>query len=313
MNEQRGKKRDLRTIGFSAFALAVLLCCLVISLLPGGAAENWQRIFRFCGLGDFSSAADGSPLAVHILNVGKADSIFVECEGRSLLIDGATADYGDQVTSYLEQRGVKSLDLVVNTHPDSDHIGGLKTVLLRFPISRYFSPALPTDLLPKSAEYTGTIQALNSRGTREEHPKACSSVALGRLHITVLGPIRAGSSTNDNSIVLKLVFGQTSFLLMGDAEKAEEQALLEAGTNLQADVLKVGHHGSDTSTTQEFLNAVKPKFAAISVGDDFSNLPKASVSRRLAEAGTAVYRTDINGTILFLSDGKTITVQTEKS
>ena len=313
MSKRQKTRKNVRRIWFSGFAALILLCCFVVSWLPGDAASNWKQIFLICGLGDFSSRADGWPLAVHIQNVGKADSIFVECEGRSLLVDGGTADCGEQVASYLKKRGVRSIDMVVNTHPDSDHIGGLATVLLRYPVGRYFSPALPDELIPNSSEYLSTQRALKARKIREEHPKAGASFQLGRLHGTVLGPVKAGVSTNDNSIILKLVFGQTSFLLTGDAEKPEEQSLLEAGADLKSDVLKVGHHGSDTSTTQNFLDAVAPNYAAISVGADSSNLPKASVSRRLAESGAAVYRTDINGTILFLSDGKKLTVQTEKS
>lgn len=192
MNEPRAdaKKRDLRKIGFCVLAAAVLHSSLIVSLLPGGAGSNWQKIFRSCGLDDFTSRADGSPLAIHVLDVGKADGIFVECEGRTLLVDGGTADCGEQVASYLQKRSVKSIDLVVNTHPDSDHIGGLKTVLLRFPAARYLSPTLPAKLIPRSAEYLGTQQTLKSRGIREEHPKVGSSFELGLLHTAVLGPVR---------------------------------------------------------------------------------------------------------------------------
>ncbi len=307
------RKRDFRKVGFAAVLAAVLLFCLAVSLLPGGAKPNWWKIFHFCGLGDFSSCAEGSPLAVHVQDVGKADSIFVECGGHSFLVDGGTADRGAQVTSYLKNRGVKALDCVVNSHPDSDHIGGLQNVILSMPVRRYLSPALPKNLLPSSPEYLGVQKALKSKNIREEHPKVGDSFDIGRLHVQVLGPVKAGSSTNNSSVILKLTFGKTRFLLMGDAEKEEEQTLLTSGEDLGADVLKVGHHGSDTSTTQEFLDAVRPKYAVISVGNDTSNLPKASVSRRLADAGISVYRTDISGTVVFLSDGKNIIVKTEKS
>jgi competence protein ComEC len=313
MTEKHRKKKNFRKIGFSAVLAAVLLSCLAAFLLPGGARINWQKVFRFCGLDDFSSCADGSPLAVHVLNVGKADSIFAECGGHCLLVDGGTADCGENVASYLRQRGVKSLDCVFNTHPDSDHIGGLKTVLLSFTVKRYCSPSLPRNLIPNSTEYLGVQAALKSKNIHAEHPKAGSSFSIGSLHVEVLGPVRTGNSTNNNSIVLKLIYGKTRFLLMGDAEKEEEKTLLATGADLAADVLKAGHHGSDTSTTQEFLDAVRPKYAAISVGNDSNNLPKATVSRRFAEAGISVFRTDIHGTIIFLSDGNSISIKAEKS
>ena len=313
MADRRKKKKDLRKIGFCAVLSVALLSCLAAFLLPGGTPSNWQKIFRFFGLGDFSSCADGAPLAVHVLDVGKADSIFIECSGHDILVDGGTADRGKQVVSYLKKRGVKTLDLVVNTHPDSDHIGGLQNVLLSFPVRHYYSPALTKNLLPNSAEYHSVQKALEIKKIGEEHPKAGSSFSIGQLNILVLGPVQTGSDTNNNSIILKLIYGKTRFLLTGDAENEEEKSLLAAGEDLGADVLKVGHHGSDTSTTPEFLDAVKPKYAAISVGSDSNNLPKAAVSRRLADYGVSVYRTDISGTIIFLSDGKNISVKTEKS
>lgn len=313
MADHQRKKKDFRKIGFCAVLAVSLLSCFAAFLLPGGAQSNWQKVFCFFGLGDFSSCADGSPLAVHVLDVGKADSIFIECGGHNLLVDGGTADRGKQVVSYLKKRGAKTLDLVVNTHPDSDHIGGLQNVLLSFPVRRYFSPALPKNLLPDSTEYRNVQKALKSKKTGEEHPKAGNSFSIGQLNLMVLGPVQTGSDTNNNSIILKLVYGKTRFLLTGDAEKEEEKSLLATGEDLGADVLKVGHHGSDTSTTSEFLDAVRPKYAAISVGNDSNNLPKATVSRRLADDGISVYRTDINGTIIFLSDGKNISVKAEKS
>lgn len=307
-----GKKTDPRKAGFAALLAAILFSCLLAFLLPGGASSNWKKAFRFCGLGDFSDGADGSPLAVHILDVGKADSIFIESGGHYLLVDGGTSDRGRQVSDYLRKRGVKTLDCVVNTHPDQDHIGGLKDVLLNFEIHRYISPDLPPGLIPSSQEYRDVEDALKARRIPEEHPKPGDRFLIGVTDVSILGPVITGSSTNNNSIILKLILGKTSFLLTGDSEKEEEQSLLSSGLDLHADVLKVGHHGSDTSTTPEFLWAVKPKYAAISVGDDSNNLPKSSVSKRLADAKVIVYRTDISGTVIFLSDGKKISVITQK-
>lgn len=312
MREQRAKKADWRKLGLAALLVLVLLSCALAFLLPGGAAKNWKRVFQFFGLGRFSDCADGSPLAIHIQDVGKADSIFIECNGHYMLVDGGTADRGRQVCSYLKSRGVHSVDCVVNTHPDSDHIGGLKDVLEKFRVSRYLSPSLPPALIPKSTEYLEVQATLRRTQLKEEHPAAGSSFFVGPMRVSVLGPVTTGTSTNNNSIVLRLSFGKTNFLLMGDAEKEEEMSLLDSGTDLSATVLKIGHHGSDTSSTEAFLRAVKPKYAAISVGDDSNNLPKVVVSKRLSDEGIAVFRTDLNKTVVFLSDGKSVSVKTEK-
>lgn len=284
MPDRKMQRKDFRMIGFVLVLAAVMLSCLLAFVIPGGAQLNWEKVLRFCGLGNYSDCADGSPLAVHVLDVGKADSIFVECSGHYLLVDGGTSDRGGQVTDYLRRRGVQTLDCVVNTHSDQDHIGGLRDVLLNFKIRRYLSPALPAGLIPDSQEYTSVHNALKLKRISDEHPKPGNHFFIGSAQVSVLGPVTVGNSTNNNSIILKLEFGKTSFLLVGDAEKEEEKSLLSSAQNLSANVLKIGHHGSDTSTSPNFLDAVKPRYAVISVGDDTNNLPKSSVSKRLADS-----------------------------
>lgn len=307
------KKTDPRKFRLACVLAAVLALWLAVAFLPGGARANWQKIYSFFGLGDFSACADSSPFSLHVINVGKADSLLIECGGKTMLVDGGTAEMGSTVTAYLKRRGVTSIDLLVNSHPDSDHIGGLSEVLESYTASRYLSPALPDSLIPDSGEYAAMQKALAKQNLSAEHPAAGSIFTLGSLKITVVGPVKTGSDTNNNSLVLKLTYGGTTFLLAGDAEKEEETTLLESGADLSADVLKVGHHGSSGGTTKKFLAAVMPKFAAISVGEDSNELPKLEVLERLTDIGAATYRTDLNGTIIFLSDGTNITVKTEIS
>ncbi len=306
-------KKSLRKICLKVILFSMLFAWLLAFLFPGGAGKNWQKAFQFCGLGDFSACAAHSPFSLHVLNVGKADSIFVQCGSHTLLIDGGTPDCGPDVTAYLKRRGTKSLDLVVNTHPDSDHIGGLKSVLQAFSVKRYFCPRLPQNLIPKTQEYADVQSALKGCDLSSEHPKAGTTLHMGQMEIEVLGPVKQGEDTNNNSIIIKITFGKTSFLLTGDAETQEENSIIDSGTNLKADVLKVGHHGSSTSTSKRFLEAVLPRYAVISVGSDSNELPRLDVSQRLVEADITVYRTDTNGTVIFLSDGESITVKTEKT
>lgn len=306
------KKKNLRKIGFSAILIVTLLSCLIAACLPDGAEKSWHSVFSFFGLDDFSSCADSAPFSMHVLNVGKADSILVECHGKFMLVDGGTVDRGDDVTAYLKRRRVKILDYVVNTHPDSDHIGGLKQVLTSFSVKHYFAPDIPQKLIPSSAEYRDVQAVLKFKKIKTVHPRVGNFYEMGNLNIQVLGPVVPGNSTNNNSIVLRLTFGKNHFLLMGDAEKEEEQTLIESGRNLSADVLKVGHHGSDTSTMQEFINVIWPKYAAISVGNDSNKLPKLAILKRLSNAGISILRTDVSGTLIFMSNGKSISVKTEK-
>ncbi|WP_444640977.1 ComEC/Rec2 family competence protein [Caproiciproducens sp. R1] len=307
MEQQKSSKKALK-ITISLF----LAMGLVVSLLPFGAAVSWHRIFSFFGLSDFSAAADSSPMSLHVLEVGKADSILIECEGKAMLVDGGTVDCGEPVAEYLDRRGVKELEYMVNTHPDEDHIGGLAYLIGRYPVKKYFAPDIPKDLIPSSEEYLAAQKALNDKQIATVVPRPGETFSLGGMKIEVLAPVRQGGSTNNNSIVLKLTYGKTRFLLMGDAEKEEESDLIAGGEDLSADVLKVGHHGSSTSTTDALLNAVKPKWAAISVADDSNGLPKREVLKRLLSAGASVYRTDVSGTLIFMSDGQNIKLAAER-
>lgn len=305
-------KRSSARKCFRFAALAALAACVVLAAVPNSASPVWNRVLSAFGLGGFSAQADGWPVAVHILDVGKADSILIECGEHRMLVDGGTADRGKSVVSYLRRRGVTELEAIVNTHPDEDHVGGLQYVLKGFPVKRYYAPSLPAELVPKDDAYLATMEALEEKELSVRTPVPGEEFSLGELAVRVLGPVKPGKSTNSNSIVLLLRFKNVRFLLTGDAEKDEEQSLLDAGAGLSADVLKVGHHGSDTSTTDAFLKAVDPQYAAISVGHDSSSLPKREVLERLYRAGIETVRTDVNGTVLFLTDGDAIEVRTEK-
>lgn len=302
-----------KTLCLKKAAAFILAAAFVILLgIPNNASGIWNRVFSFLGLGDFATYADKYPMSMHVLDVGKADSIFVECEGKYMLVDGGKPDNGEDVAAYLKRRGVSKLKYVFNSHPDADHIGGLKYVIDSFTVEHYFAPDIPKDIIPADAAYLNTQAALKSKNIAAIVPKPGDTYCMGSLKINVLGPLKKGATTNNNSIVLKLTYGNISFLLMGDAEKDEEDTLIESGENISADVLKVGHHGSNTSTTQKFLDAVQPKYAAISVGYDRNKLPKKEVLERLRSKGIPVYRTDVSGTLIFMTDGKTIKVKTEK-
>ncbi len=288
----------------------LLLIGILIVIL--WAAGTFKSLSSLLGLEDFSLTAEQYPFAMHVLDVGKADAILLECDGHFMLVDGGTVDQGRPVRQYLTRRGVTQLDYVVNTHPDKDHIGGLATVLEHIPVSHFLTSVLPEGKAPDSKEYQATMETVEKRHIAQQTVSAGDTFPLGPAYVEVLAPITVADDTNNNSIVMRVTFGKTVFLLTGDAEEPEEISLLKSGTDLSADVLKVGHHGSNTSTSQQFLEAVSPSYAAISVGKDSNELPKKKILKRLESAGAAIFRTDLNGTILFGSDGHTIQVHLEK-
>ena len=254
--------------------------------------------------------AQAGTLTVTWLDVGQGDAAVIQCGGQSMLIDGGKPEKSSYIYAWLQQHGLSYLDVIVATHVDADHIGGLSGAL------NYASVGTAYCL-----ETTGTTETFQSfvkylaqRGKQITVPTAGETFALGGAQIQILGPLHRAEDSNDNSIVLKVSFGATSFLFTGDAERAEEQDLLNSGVNLQSTVLKVGHHGSDTSTSYPFLRAVAPQYAVISVGAGNSyGHPTEAVLSRLRDAGVTTFRTDMQGEITAVSDGQTINFSTAKN
>ena len=253
--------------------------------------------------------AQAGTLTVTWLDVGQGDAAVIQCGGQSMLIDGGKPEKSSYIYAWLQQHGLSYLDVIVATHVDADHIGGLSGAL------NYAS--VGTAYCPETTGTTETFQSfvkyLAQRGKQITVPTAGETFALGGAQIQILGPLHRAEDSNDNSIVLKVSFGATSFLFTGDAERAEEQDLLNSGVNLQSTVLKVGHHGSDTSTSYPFLRAVAPQYAVISVGAGNSyGHPTEAVLSRLRDAGVTTFRTDMQGEITAVSDGQTINFSTAK-
>ncbi len=266
----------------------------------------------------FSGSDDSTPvpgdvagqLTVHFIDVGQADCTLLECGGQTMLIDGGNVEDGSLVVSYLKRQGIESLNYVVCTHAHEDHVGGLAGPLNAFKVGQVFAPVTDYD----SKVFENFLKYTHAQGLDVTVPVADTSFLLGEAYVTVLGPREEYEDTNDTSVVLRVDHGENSFLFTGDMETTAENDLLAAGCRLDADVLKVGHHGSSTSTGYVFLREVMPEYGVISCGIDNSyGHPHEEVTSRLYDAGVTVYRTDKQGTIVATSDGKGITFTTEKN
>ncbi len=253
--------------------------------------------------------SENSSFHIRFIDVGQADAALVECDGHYMLVDGGNKADSNVLYAVLKREAVPKLDIVVGTHAHEDHIGGLPGAfqyttadVTLCPVKSYSSDAF-SDFAKAAREKGGGITV----------PKAGDTYALGSAKVTVLG-LHAESDANNSSIVLRVDYGQTSFLFTGDAEREAEQALLNRGANLAATVLKVGHHGSDTSTTYPFLRQVMPQYAVISVGKGNSyGHPTEQTLSRLRDADVTVYRTDLQGDIVCASDGRQVTFQTGRN
>lgn len=252
-----------------------------------------------------NQTAKGSLLQVHFLNVGQADSILVIApNGQTILVDGGNADDGPEVVSYLKSQGVKELSAVVATHPHADHIGGLDTIIHSLPPKQVYM----ANGTSNTKTFEAFITAVNASGAKKIRAKAGVKLDVPGITGIFLAPNSDQyEDLNNFSTVLKITFGKVSFLLTGDAEDVSEAEMLKSGQGLQATVLKVGHHGSTSSTTSALLKAVSPKYAVISVGvnNDYGH-PAQVTLNKLTNAGVQVYRTDQDGTIVATSNGDTV-------
>ena len=247
-------------------------------------------------------------LAVHFIDVGQGDSILLESNGEFVLIDAGEKEYGGDVVKYIKSRGAKSLKYIIATHPHSDHIGGLTKVINSVDAESFIT--VETDQNTKT--WMNVLDAVDKKDLEYIDAKPGAKYSFGGASFTILAALSSGySGYNDYSVVTKVVCGDISFLLTGDAEKQSEKEMLDSGADLSADVLKCGHHGSSSSSTANFLKAVDPAYAVISCGKDNDyGHPHKETLKKLSLLGCPVLRTDELGTIIALTDGKTLSFRT---
>lgn len=305
----RGKKKN--KVSRVLFALLAVCLCLYL-LLAVGEELGGKEIPVFKQLGSWLSSAqtESNPVSdsegdcqVHYIDVGQGDSVLIRSDGSNILIDAGENDQGKTVVDYLKAQGVKKLDMVLMTHPHSDHIGGMDTVIREFEVGKIVMPRLSEELVPTTKTYTDVLMAVAEKGLKITPAKPGDAYPLGNGSLTILGPVSEYEDLNDTSLVCRFDYEGKRFLFTGDIEKAVEKDLLKteaAGEALRADVLKLAHHGSKTSTSSAFYQAVDPAFCVISVGDGNSyGHPNAETLQTLKSNGAQVLRTDYQGSIVF--------------
>lgn len=255
------------------------------------------------------ASVDGE-LQVHFLDVGQGDSIFIICpNGENILIDGGEKKHGTYIVDYLNNLDVEDIDIVIATHPHSDHIGGLITVFENFNIKSVYTPRVTHT----TKTYEEFVLAVQDQNLKFKEVKAGGSLEIEGLETRFLGPVNTyGDDLNNWSAVLKINYKDTSFLFTGDAEVKSEKDIISSGANIESTVLKLGHHGSDTSSSDDFLDKVNPKYAVISAGvDNKYGHPNKSILDKINNKGIKLYRTDLQGSIIAISDGKNLFFTTD--
>lgn len=259
-------------------------------------------------------STSGELVSVHFLNVGQSESILIVAPEKTVLIDAGENDSGAYILDYFKQVGTEKLDLAIGTHPHADHIGGMDDVINHIPVGEYWMSEIPDAIVPTTKTFTDLLDALenNAVTTRFAAPGDHYDLGGGAV-LTVLGPVRAYADLNNISLVCRLQVDGISFLFTGDMEKDAEKDLLAENIHLKSDVLSIGHHGSNTSSTKEFLSAVSPSVAVIScgLGNRYGH-PHEKVLERLGNTSAALYRTDLHGWVVVSTDGREIEITTEK-
>lgn len=286
----------MKKFGKNPLLLFMLVISAVIFIYSSLLEENPQEVVTPEETEDL--------LRVHFIDVGQGDSILIQTpKGQNMLIDAGSNSKGELVKEYLEEQGVSKIDVLVGTHPHEDHIGGLDVVIDNFDIGSIYMPRVAHT----TKTYEDVLLAVKRKGLKIKGAAAGMNIPLEGLEAKILAP-EAGlesDNLNDYSIVIRLVYQNTSFLFQGDAERRSEEVILDKGDSIKADVIKIGHHGSSTSSTPEYIKAVDPSVAVIMLGKDNKyGHPHFETMELLEELGIVVYRTDEDGTVVMVSNGE---------
>lgn len=326
--KKRRGRSGFRRIVTLLFASVIVLYCVADSIeaksgidlglpeIPQISAGVFEAISKLVNPGREAvpvSLPKDAQLQVHFIDVGQSEAILVRSGSYSALIDAGENDQGSKVVSYIASLGIKSLDVVIATHPHSDHIGGMDDVIRAFDVGTIIFPDIADEVMSTTKTYTDLLMAIAQKGYKITLASPGDVYSLGEANLYILGPVKHYDDLNNYSVVSKLVLGEVSFLFTGDIEKKAEDDIVLSGQNISANVLSSPHHGSHTSSSDDFLRKVLPEYVVISCGIDNSyGHPRRETIEAYNAFGIEIYRTDLDGTVVVSTDGKDIEVITKK-
>jgi competence protein ComEC len=290
----------------SSFKFKVFIITTTIFLLTAFSCKSFESSYS-----NHNTNYKDTDLVVHFIDVGQGDSILVQINNKNLLIDGGPNTSATKVNNYLSKQNVKKLDYIVATHPHEDHIGGLSDVIKKFEIGIFYSPKITTN----ADTFENMIKSLRNKKQKITIAKQGEFLELGNpIKAEILSPtLDKYDDLNNYSVIIKLSYNKLNFLFMGDAEKLIENNLIKNNINLQSDIIKIAHHGSNSSSSAEFLNIVSPTYAIISCGknNEYGH-PHKDIINELNRRHLNIYRTDRNGDIVFIFDGNNLKIKSSK-
>ncbi len=294
-------KSKVKKILFSVLCVLLVVTSVFITYCDG-----WTDVFTYFGV----YADLGDEFSASFVDVGTADACCIRCHDKNILIDSGTSISYNKLSAYLKRNNFKSFDAVIISHPDSDHIGGIRKLLADYEVKKVYMPQLSDELIPDTEEYKLFLNSVKENNTKIIYPKIQREIIIGDMTLNFISPTKEYSNRNDNSLVFKIIYGETSFLFTGDISERVEKELLNSEKEIKADVLKVAHHGSKSSSSEEFLKAVSPQISVVSVGSADDTLPDYDTVVRINHYSDSLYRTDKDKTIVITSDGDKLIAQT---
>lgn len=287
------------------------LVILIVVTIQGNLFDNVSNATASINDSTKSDKIDAKAkenFSVSFIDVGQADSVLIRNGNYNMLIDAGNNEDGEKLVNYFKSLGIEEFTYVFATHPHEDHIGGMDDIINNFKIDNYYM----SNKLSTTKTFMDVLDALDGRNLKYTVPNKGDTLKFGDANIKVIYPGDDKSNINDSSIVLKITYGKNSFLLTGDATSNVERKIYNE--DIKSDVLKVAHHGSSYSSTDVFLDKVKPYYAVISVGkNNIYNHPSNKTLEKLNKRNIKVYRTDLDGTIVFISDGDNLSVKALKT
>lgn len=296
-----------RSINSKAVTGIILLIIAVVSAVFVRFTGESDKVFEAVGLRN-TELSGRDKMYVSFIDVGQGNCTLLKCGDKAILVDSGEVGAAQTVINYIKNQNIKTLDCVLVTHPHSDHMGAMTKLLYEFKIKDVIMPEIPEEIIPTSKTYEKFLVAVSENAENVIAAKPDETFSYGEMKMEIFAPLRDYDDLNDMSAVTRISYGDTSVMFTGDATATVEKDLLKKNIDYSATILNVGHHGSKTSTSESWLKAVDPEYAVICCGlnNDYGH-PHQSVVNRLEEFGIKTYRTDLLGTIVFVSNSKEFT------
>lgn len=301
-------KKKKKIGGFAGFILVIVAGLAAAHFLNIFTIDDWKDVF-----GGFNETHTDGIAEIHFIDVGQGDCQLVISNGKSLLIDTGEKENAGNVCAYIKRQGIDKLDYMLLSHQHSDHMGGAAEIINSIEMDNIIIPRLPDNMTPTTKFYEQFLTSVKENGLRLTPAEPGKIYEIGECSLEIISPVKDYDDLNNFSAAAILTHGGNSFLFTGDIEKKAEKDILESGRMRDIDVLKTAHHGSGSSSCGEFLETARPDYAVISCGEGNSyNHPNKAAVDRISKYTESIYRTDIDGTVVFESSGDEITVEIER-